>query len=1004
MKIGQQSTANGPYTCAVLTLNTACEQCPIEYMGMYLMDERVLPADQPLNEWPECQGSSSSEPPWYLDVYPRPAGGNKLCVLNISDPFSTFHECISYADYNQSIHEMVSGPYMADECEGQCPPTQPFMPSPRCIPLSSYDESLHEICGGPYYSQNECGTGCNSSSSSSSGPSNPTCEPTVSIITLPDGSVVVEATCSDQTGSSTSEGTSSDSSENQSSSGSQCSLGPPPPTEDSLCPDGTIKSSKYYLPDFKNCSWRPITYTVKECEGSSSSCEGLKRHCLYSNLYLPNLSFVFSQEDKPPPCTYQYYCLPEGCVYLCEDETLGTPISFCVDDCCGPGVCDKDCESTWYANCIVCGAFGGLWFYNGEGWEQWYEDNCGCCCASNGVQTECIQRVKKGRCNAQGGLLFSIECNLGEPENCVYTWKPGLCEPPSSSSSSLPSNYICDYSSGCIENPWGDWGMTIDECQNKCGKVFTCGYSGCQQNTYYSEIQTWEFSTQKKCEDVCIERYYCDVTYGCTPQGKGTSGLSSCSSCVVVDKVCDYYDPCKVVWGVLDPENPPPAVIPCPTGCDRHYQCTTGGCIQDYYYTPQGYTSLACDQACVETFYCDSGAGCMSFRSEYYTMPYPDRTSCEVVCHPRYFCEFTSGCMPSGYGVEGIMSCEEVISYPGCVERFECNPDSGCLNAGWGVAGSYDLSCDSTSCIHYFECVEGVGCVRKYIKSLIGIPIGAYATMSECSEDCLVSGCTNPGSPNYNQNATCDDGTCITCCNQNKCVVDDESPCKGSNCNSISGGGGGGYGFGSGEYGSGTCCDSGCLSCVNEAGYQTGDDCSPTFQGSFTATGCDGGTIVYSSCYECGGWYRVENAEEGPSIMSFTCLETQSCGGSVAPCFKTYEDCMNPNMVAACDACDAPDPPVPDSHDMTTIQCGDVTFRFWSRIPTNEGANDGTPWGFTNTCTTKIVEIERCCVQDPESESGYASAIKQTTLHRLDPQDCTWKTTPTVQPTQCYEP
>jgi hypothetical protein len=61
----------------------------------------------------------------------------------------------------------------------------------------------------------------------------------------------------------------------------------------------------------------------------------------------------------------------------------------------------------------------------------------------------------------------------------------------------------------------------------------------------------------------------------------------------------------------------------------------------------------------------------------------------------------------------------------------------------------------------------------------------------------------------------------LTCKNQGLCVVNDND--DGANCNDVANG----------------CCDNYCL----EAG-----DCSPTYQGSFTATGCDGKTIVYESC------------------------------------------------------------------------------------------------------------------------------------------------------------
>jgi hypothetical protein len=44
------------------------------------------------------------------------------------------------------------------------------------------------------------------------------------------------------------------------------------------------------------------------------------------------------------------------------------------------------------------------------------------------------------------------------------------------------------------------------------------------------------------------------------------------------------------------------------------------------------------------------------------------------------------------------------------------------------------------------------------------------ATYADCDCNCSgEKGCTNPGSPNYNPAATCDDGSCVTCCNSGKC-------------------------------------------------------------------------------------------------------------------------------------------------------------------------------------------------------------------------------------------
>jgi len=86
------------------------------------------------------------------------------------------------------------------------------------------------------------------------------------------------------------------------------------------------------------------------------------------------------------------------------------------------------------------------------------------------------------------------------------------------------------------------------------------------------------------------------------------------------------------------------------------------------------------------------------------------------------------------------------------------------------------------------------------------------------SSNSETDGCTNPHSPNYDEDADNDDGTCETCENQGLCVRPDDD--EEENCNDVGNG----------------CCDEYCLSV---------DDCSPTFANNHLA---DNGTY-YPSCY-----------------------------------------------------------------------------------------------------------------------------------------------------------
>ena len=103
-----------------------------------------------------------------------------------------------------------------------------------------------------------------------------------------------------------------------------------------------------------------------------------------------------------------------------------------------------------------------------------------------------------------------------------------------------------------------------------------------------------------------------------------------------------------------------------------------------------------------------------------------------------------------------------------------------------------------------------------------------------------VPGCTNPNAANYNAAATCDDGSCQTCCTEEKCRLSDD--CKGLDCNNFTG-----SAFTN-------CCDSGCLPCDPPGDFR---DCHTSFDnittggGNFVATDCDGNQIIYYDCYEC---------------------------------------------------------------------------------------------------------------------------------------------------------
>jgi hypothetical protein len=97
--------------------------------------------------------------------------------------------------------------------------------------------------------------------------------------------------------------------------------------------------------------------------------------------------------------------------------------------------------------------------------------------------------------------------------------------------------------------------------------------------------------------------------------------------------------------------------------------------------------------------------------------------------------------------------------------------------------------------------------------------------LHNCQKCAGNGGCTWDAAPNYDPEASFDDGSCITCFNQGLCRYGDD--CKGGDCNSVGNG----------------CCDEGCAPCNG-----TPDDCSPTRNNSAVKYDFEGNPVVYWGC------------------------------------------------------------------------------------------------------------------------------------------------------------
>jgi hypothetical protein len=134
-------------------------------------------------------------------------------------------------------------------------------------------------------------------------------------------------------------------------------------------------------------------------------------------------------------------------------------------------------------------------------------------------------------------------------------------------------------------------------------------------------------------------------------------------------------------------------------------------------------------------------------------------------------------------------------------------------------------------------------------------PEGCYCCDGVCQAEPCVPGCTNPNAPNYNPSATCDDGSCETCCNQGLCVLEDPD-CLG-NCNSLTAPNGcNPAGTTEQEGPCVDCCDSYCQNgCPDEDPPQGApNDCHSSFAASYVVTpemDCDGVGFTYENCFDC---------------------------------------------------------------------------------------------------------------------------------------------------------
>jgi hypothetical protein len=248
----------------------------------------------------------------------------------------------------------------------------------------------------------------------------------------------------------------------------------------------------------------------------------------------------------------------------------------------------------------------------------------------------------------------------------------------------------------------------------------------------------------------------------------------------------------------------------CPCATCTHI-CQNGQCTNVGPGNGNYNTEADCLADCGRPFFGGISAQAI-LRYECKTFCDPDTN--EICCHGNCCAENSVCCNDGTCCAQGETCCydQETDTYSCCavgetcchgnccaVDRPVCCGDGTCCADGQTCcldegAGTYTCCEPGETCCGGTCCPAGNNCCTE-----------SNTSPPYCSPDpCPIPGCMNTNSPNFNPAATCDNGSCITCCNAGLCVVLDRD--AAGNCNSVGNG----------------CCDEFCL---------TANDCSPSYLG-----------------------------------------------------------------------------------------------------------------------------------------------------------------------------
>lgn len=264
-----------------------------------------------------------------------------------------------------------------------------------------------------------------------------------------------------------------------------------------------------------------------------------------------------------------------------------------------------------------------------------------------------------------------------------------------------PTVYECRQYTGCTATraPTQRCFETLSECQEQCVKQYFCATYGCVQEPVYSAPEPGKFTTSAACEAVCLERFTCNISSGCSSQGYATVG----------DTLTQCQSKCQ----------------------PQSYYCDNGGGCQPLYAAGGQFATLPeCTAVCLERAYCNETYGCEWIGYGTTGFLYSNcGTQCQI---SSYECDAGSGCTGLYGTTRGEFSSEAACA-ASCLARYQCTDAGGasvyCSFTSYATSGQTEAECNANCQPKSYLCTQWDGCVPS-------LQTGGFATAGACAAAC----------------------------------------------------------------------------------------------------------------------------------------------------------------------------------------------------------------------------------------------------------------------------